>query len=246
MAVKKRKNQKRNKSARKEMTIDPMIKDKTLPDNHRYDDEIANKTSAILIKSELARIDNISSVEKCIRQELVKIVNQKNMSRVATMYFSAILDMTKKNPFSKIGTETLRTTYDEYLMFLRHMKKFDGIPMKNRLLHFFEELKNNSWKMDFSFSQKDKDIKSNTLSLEENWENLFNNEYELDSPLRIYFSTNNLSLFTEIAFQSGVQLFKDKSIGNKYHMILFPKNNIPALPLIPESFTANKKAESAK
>lgn len=227
---------KRNKKrvVRKEEVIDPLQKEANLPPGHRYDVEISNKTFVILYKAQIERIDHGSSPESTIKKDLSKIVKSKSMSRVATLYFNSILDMCRQNPFASIATNALEITYDENIKTSRHMKKFINVSMKERIDLMLKEAKLSSWDIavDFSVSSQHP-TEDKSIRLYKSWETRFDQKGNLTDILSIIVKSENLIELTDLAFKNGLLLYRDKRSGSIYHIVIFPENNIPALPLTP-------------
>lgn len=234
--IRKKTGNKKTSKIKNEQRIDPLIKEKGLPDNHRYDEEIADKMSSLMIKAQFARIEHNIPPESLIRKELSEIVKQKSMSRVAVMYFDAILSNCHKMPFSNFAIPLFEQTYAEYFIYKKHMENFKNASMSERLSNLLKLCESNSWCVSYNHNTKCQPPNKNlSFCVHEDHEAKFDQSGNMHTPFRITINTKNLAAFTEMAFSQGIQLFNDSGKGPVYEMILFPDNNIPAVPLTPLS-----------
>jgi hypothetical protein len=183
------------------------------------------------------RIENNLSTESTIKKELNKIIKSKKMSRVATLYFSTILDMCKSNPYTSTATKTLEITHNEYTKASKHLKKFSDISMKSRVDSMIKDAKKDAWNIavDFSVSSPHP-TEDKSIRFYKTWETRFNEDGYLTDTLSLIVNSSQLTELTDIAFQNGLLLYRDKSTESIYHIIIFPENNIPALALTPSKF----------
>jgi hypothetical protein len=217
--------------------FDPVQKDTNLPNNHRYDEEIANKTSALLIKAQFQRIDESTSIEKFLKSEIKEVIIQRTMSRVANMYFEGILDLSRKTPFTPVVTKLFEAIYSEYVITSHHLSKFKDISMRDRVNNILDSAKNKSWdvKIDFSINEKIISDNSMCIRLYESWKSRFNDDGSLSDTISMVVKTDSIGNLVEEFYQNGIQLYRDQKRNNIFHILIFPDNNIPGIPLSPPS-----------
>lgn len=73
------------------------------------------------------------------------------------------------------------------------------------------------------------------IRLYHSWESLFNEDGSLNDTISVIVKTNKISDLTELAYENGIQLYRDKKTNNVFHIMIFPENNIPGIPLSPPS-----------
>lgn len=237
--AKQKKSRKSKKYAPKKY-LKPAIKDENLPPDHRYDKEIADICSATLIKVQMRRLEQPTSVERELRKELRTIISQGGLSRVATDFFDSIIDIFDNQPFVKAATRILNATYKEYVAVEKHMSCLSGTSMLERvqgLINDTERKGSHIERLDFESSPLPFD-KEKTLTIHKDWQKKFDNKGSLLERMSLIVRTEGIDNFIENAYQRGLLVHKVDAKQNFYHLKIYPNNNIPGIPLSPPSIQA--------
>lgn len=213
------------------------IDNDNVPADHRYDKEIADVCSSLLIKSQLARLERPTSIDNLIKKELLLIINQRKISRVASAFFNNILLVSKKQPLIPAAHKILKATYEEYVVVEKHLALLSHITMRNRIESLFNKLIECKWEV-VRYMEDDfevPDSPGNVIILRKGWENKFDEHGELNSSLPIAAITTDMNTLTEISYQEGILLYRQTASSSHYLLKIYPANNIPGIPLSPPS-----------
>ena len=235
MAIKKQKSRKHKKRSIKDTKHVPLQPDNNLPEDHHYGEEMANVISSLLLKAQVNRIEKPTSIEAFLKKELHIIIKQKKLSRVAIMFFESIYDMAKENPLRPMVKDLFEISYSEYMKIHKHMATIEDISFVIRLEKLLKEAGKNNWSLSESIECKNKTTKH--LVVTNDWLNYFNEDKQLTKALPVTAISNNISELTEIAYQSGLLLHRKSKKGNMFELEIYPRNNIPGIPMTPPSIS---------
>ncbi len=236
----KQKKSRKSKKYTPKKYLKPAIKDETLPPDHRYDKEIADICSATLIKVQMRRLEQPTSIERELRKELRTIVGQRRLSRVATDFFDSIIDIFDDQPFVKAATRILNATYNEYVVVEKHMATLSEISMQKRVQGLIDDTEGKGWHVErLSFEDSPLPIdKDKFITVHQDWHKKFDDDGNLLETMSIAVKTENIGDFIENAYVRGLLIQKVNSQGIYYHFKIHPENNIPGIPLSPPSIQA--------
>lgn len=243
MVVKRKVKSRKGKKSSQGGTGKTVSKSELLPPGHRFDSEIADACSNLLLKAQIERISNPTSIERLLRVNLRKLVSQRKLSRVSNAFFQSILDMAKEYPLTAVCKKMLEVTYDEYCMVRKHMKSFEEQSMKVRISAMLDELSDLNWHTDTNFNAGSTfpDEPFSCLVIHAGWEQFFNEEGRLIQSIAVSVRTEEIGKFTELAYRHGLLFFRESQKFVCFKLKIHPDNNIPGIPMSPPSVQAESR-----
>lgn len=207
------------------------------PKGHRFDKEIADICSTILLRVQMRKLEKPVSIERDLRKEIKKTISQHEMSHIAHNFFATIITIGDKNPFVRSATRILNATYKEYIETTRHLKAFNHISIQARIDAFLEQLRQQQWHVE-NFTGDVTNIKEvplHFIAIEDEWHALCDDNGRLLTSLSLAVHTDDLYAFSEYAYQKGLLLHKIASKNGYYHLKIHPDNNVPGAIVSPQS-----------
>jgi len=214
----------------------------TLPPGHRFDNEIANICSNILLRVQIRRLDKPISVERELRKEIKLIISQKKSSRVANDFFAGIINVCEKQPFTRAAIHILNVTHKEYLAVDSHMATFSDISMQQRIINLMDNLNENGWHIKLLDKQEEKSSNEplNFFAIIKEWQEQCDINGRLLETISIAVKTIERENLTKAAYECGLILHRVASKEDYYLYKVHPDNNVPGATLSPPFVKTNQ------
>jgi len=227
----------KSKQSNKKSTVKTISRSQKLPPGHRFDVEIANACSNLLIKAQIRRIEQPTSVDNFLKLEIRKLVGQHTLSKISSMFFENILDVAREHPLTSVCQKLLEVTYEEYCIVSKHMKSFEELSMKMRVRSLLDDLIGLGWHVDINFETNGTfpDEPFCCLAIYAGWEMFFNEDGMLTESISIAVRTEDINYLTELAYRHGLLFYRQFKKYVYFNMKIHPDNNIPGIPMSPPS-----------